>query len=103
METENHWFAKTGVTPVVGKNHPWILKINGHKYDEKKPVIWAVSNYLSTGYLLTLVRNSTFMDTTLTRLKLSIPRGIILGYPGPSDELHWEGNHPFCGVSAQHA
>ena len=76
---EPDWSDWAAVAAAAGKNHPWILKINGHKYDEKKHVIWTVSNYLSTGYLLTIMRSSALMDTTSTRLRLSIPtrRGIV--------------------------
>lgn len=35
-EIENHHFAETMVMLVGGKNHQWILKINGKNYDEKK-------------------------------------------------------------------
>lgn len=100
---ESRWFAKIWVIPVVGKNHPWILKINGHKYDERRnSLFWTVSNYLSTGYLLTIVRNTAFMDTTSTRLQTQHPHHESI-VTWAFSVLHQEGKHPFCGVSAQHA
>lgn len=33
MEIENHHLANTIEIFIVGKNHQWILKISGQKYD----------------------------------------------------------------------
>lgn len=69
IEIENHHFAKTTVMLVGSKNHQWILKINGQKYDEKKQAVCIVSKYLSTRYLLKW-ENSTFTNTILTGVQI---------------------------------
>lgn len=39
MEIENHHLTNGIKILLVGRNHQWILKINGQKYDEKKQAI----------------------------------------------------------------
>lgn len=50
MEIENHHLTNGIEILVVGRNHQWILKINGQKYDEKKQTIFRVSKFLFSGY-----------------------------------------------------